>query len=109
MLIKFSMIALGTQLAMTVADGVPKFDVQKECRADSAEAYNLDAGLDATIKSCVADEQEALSKLQAQWTEFQSSDRSQCVLEASIGDTRSYVELLTCLQAAKVAKQLQKQ
>ena len=107
MLIKFSMIALGTQLAMTVADGVPKFDVQKQCRADSVDTY--DVGLNATIKICVADEQEALSKLQAQWTEFQSYDRSQCVQEASIGDTRSYVELLTCLQAAKVARQLQKQ
>jgi hypothetical protein len=105
MLIKFSMIALGTQLVMTVADGVPKFDVQKQCRADSADAYDVNAGLNATIKRCVADEQQALTQLEAQWTQFQSSDRSQCTQEQIIGDTRSYVELLTCLQGAKLARQ----
>lgn len=109
MLIKFSMIALGTQLAMTVADGVPKFDIQRQCRAESANDYDPDDGLNKTIKVCVWDEQQALSQLQAQWTEFQSSDRSQCVGEATIGDARSYVDLLTCLQETKVARQLPKQ
>jgi hypothetical protein len=35
MLIPFSMIALGTQLVMTVADGVPKYDIARGCRLDS--------------------------------------------------------------------------
>jgi hypothetical protein len=109
MLIPFSMIVLGTQLVIAVADGVPKFDIQRGCRVDSADAYDVNAGLNATIKRCVADEQQALSQLEAQWTQFQNSERSQCSQEASIGDTPSYVELLTCLQGAKLARQLPKQ
>ena len=108
MLIPFSMIALSTQLVITVADSVPKFDIQRECRVDSADAYDANAGLNATIKRCVADEQRALSQLQAQWSEFQGSDRSQCIQETNIGDTPSYVDLLTCLQGAKLARQLPK-
>jgi hypothetical protein len=105
MLLKFSMIALGTQLVMTVADSVPKFDMQRQCRADADE---VNGRLNATIKRCVADEQQALTQLTAQWTEFRDSDRSQCTQEASIGDTRSYVDLLTCLRGAKLARQLPK-
>jgi hypothetical protein len=109
MLIPFSIIVLGTQLVITVADGVPKFDIARGCRVDSADAYDVNAGLNATIKRCVADEKQALTQLQAQWTQFQGSDRSQCIQETNIGDTPSYVELLTCLQGAKLARQLPKQ
>jgi hypothetical protein len=109
MLIPFSMIVLGTQLAIAVADGVPKFDIQRECRVDSTDAYDPNAGLNAMIKRCVADEQQALSQLGAQWTQFQGSDRSQCIQETSIGGTPSYVELLTCLQGAKLVRQQPKQ
>jgi hypothetical protein len=105
MLIPFSMIVLGTQLVITVADGVPKYDIAKGCRADSTAAFDLNAGLDETIKRCITDEQQALSQLQAQWTQFRSSYRSQCVEEAGIGGTPSYVDLLTCLQIAKDAGQ----
>jgi hypothetical protein len=109
MLLKFSILALGTQLVMTVAGDVPEFDIQRECRVDSTDAYDPNAGLNAMIKRCVADEQQALSQLGAQWTQFQGSDRSQCIQETSIGGTPSYVELLTCLQGAKLVRQQPKQ
>jgi hypothetical protein len=109
MLIPFSMIALGTQLVMTVADGVPKFDIARGCRLDSTQALDLSTGQNETVKRCVADEQQALTQLQTQWSQFRGSDRAQCTGEASIGDTPSYVDLLTCLQAAKLARQLPKQ
>jgi hypothetical protein len=38
MLFPFSMIALGTQLVITVADGVPKFDTARRCRLDTTQA-----------------------------------------------------------------------
>jgi uncharacterized protein YecT (DUF1311 family) len=108
MLIPFSMIVLGTQLVITVADGVPKFNIERECRVDSTSAYDLNAGLNETIKRCVADERQALSQLQTQWTKFRSSDRSQCTQETDIGGPPSYVDLLTCLQDAKLARKLPK-
>jgi uncharacterized protein YecT (DUF1311 family) len=107
--ISFSMIVLGTQLVMTVADGVPKFDMARQCRLDSTQAFDLSAGLDETVKRCVADEQGALTQLQTQWSQFRESDKAQCTVETNIGGTSSYVDLLTCLQLAKEAGQLPKQ
>ena len=108
MLIPVSMIALGTQLAITVADSVPKFDIDRQCRLDSTEAFDLNAGLNETVKRCVADEQRALTQLQTQWSQFRGADRAQCTQETNIGGTASYVDLLTCLQMAKEASQPQK-
>jgi len=109
MLIPFSMIALGTQLVITVADGVPKFDIARGCRLDSTQAFDLNAGLNETVKRCVADEQQALTQLQTQWSQFRESDEAQCIGETNVGGTPSYVDLLTCLQLAKEARQLPKQ
>ena len=109
MLVPFSMIALGTQLVMTVADGVPKYDIARGCRVDSTQALDLSTGQNETVKRCVADEQQALAQPQTQWSHFRGSDKPQCTEEAKIGGTPSYVNLLTCLQAAKLARQLPKQ
>src|SRR5258707_3961839 len=106
MLVPFSMIALSTQLVMTVADGVPKFNIERGCRVDSTQAFDLSTGQNETVKRCVADEQQALAQLQTQWSQFRGSDKAQCTEEANIGGTPSYVDLLTCLQAAKLARQL---
>ena len=106
--ISFSMIVLGTQLVMTVADGVPKFDIAHGCRLDSTQAFDLSTGQNETVKKCVADEHQALTQLQTQWPQYREPDKAQCTEETNIGGTPSYVDLLTCLQAAKLARQLPK-
>ena len=63
--ISFSMIVLGTQLVMTVAAGVPKFDIARGCRLDSTQAFDLSTGQNETVKRCVADEQRADSTANA--------------------------------------------
>ena len=108
MLIPISMIALGTQLVITVADSIPKYDVARQCRLDNTQAFDLSTGLNETVKRCVADEQGAMAQLQTQWSQFRATDKTQCIGEADIGDTPSYVDLLTCLQLAKDARQLPK-
>jgi hypothetical protein len=35
MLIPISMVALGTQLVIAMADGVPKYDIARGCRVDN--------------------------------------------------------------------------
>jgi hypothetical protein len=108
MLIPVSMIALSTQIVLTVADVVPKYDIARGCRLDSTQELDLNAGLNETVKRCVADERGAMAQLQTQWSQFRATDKTQCVGEADIGDTPSYVDLLTCLQLAKDARQLPK-
>jgi hypothetical protein len=56
-LIPISMIALSAQLVVRVADVVPKFDIARGCRLDSAQAFDPSAGMNETVKKCVADEQ----------------------------------------------------
>lgn len=108
MLIAVSTIVLGTQVVLTVADVVPKYDIARGCRLDSTQAFDLSAGLNEPIKRCLSDEQRAMSQLQTQWSQFPATDKTQCMAEADIGGTPSYVELLTCLQLAKDARPLPK-
>jgi hypothetical protein len=105
MLISFSTLVLASQLIVTVADNVPKFNIERGCKVEST------AGLDVeSVKSCVHDEQQALDQLQTQWLQFAPSDRVMCTSETTQGDgvPPSYVELLTCLQGQLLAKKLNK-
>src|SRR5882724_9571877 len=64
MLLQFSMIILTSQLVVAVADGPPKFDIARGCKVDSASAFDPKAGMSATIKRCMDDEQRAKDQLE---------------------------------------------
>ena len=114
MLIQVSMIVLASQLVIAVADGVPKFNIERGCKVDSASAFDPTAGMSATIKRCVGNEQQAKAQLQSQWSGFTSADRAMCTSEAvglKADDSTtppSYVDLLTCLQDQVLARKLPK-
>jgi hypothetical protein len=92
-------LAFGSHLLITVADGVPAFDVSPGCRA---AATMMPASFDA----CMKDEQDARGQLASQWDGFEASDRANCMENESDGGTPSYVELLSCLQMARDARNL---
>ena len=111
MLIQFSMIVLTSQLVIAVADGVPQFNIERGCKVDSASQLDLNASMNATIKRCMTDEQQARDQLQAQWSGFLASDRAMCTgaaLGSSDATPPSYVDLLTCLQDQQLARKLPK-
>jgi hypothetical protein len=114
MLVQIPIMVLTSQLIITVADSVPKFDISRGCKVDSASAFDPNAGMSATIKRCVDDEQQARDQLQTQWSGFAASDRAMCTTE-TVGERAdddatppSYVELLTCLQGQQLARKLPK-
>ncbi len=115
MLISLSMIVFTSQLVIAVADNVLQFNIERGCRVDSASAYDPKAGMNATIKRCVDDEQQAKDQIQTQWSGFANSDRVMCtsVTVGVKGDESStppsYVELLTCLQDQQLARKLRKE
>jgi hypothetical protein len=115
MLISFSMIVLTSQLVIAVADNVPQFNIERGCRVDSASAFDPNAGINATIKRCMNDEQQAKDELQKQWSVFAASDKALCTTETAglksdeSSTPPSYVELLTCLQAQQLARKLRKE
>ena len=63
----------------------------------------------ATLDHCMSDEEKARSKLATEWDQFAHSDRTNCTDLAKLGTGQSYVELITCLEMAKVARTLPKQ
>jgi hypothetical protein len=106
MLISFSTLILGSQLIVAVADNVPNFNIERGCKIDSASAFDPNAGLDATIKRCADDEQEAKDQLQTVWSQSAPSDKKLCMgLTTDDASTPpSYVELLTCLQGQQFVR-----
>jgi hypothetical protein len=110
MLISFSTLILASQLIVPVADNVPNFDIERECKVDSASAFDPNAGLNATIKRCADDEQAAKDQLQTQWSQFAPPDKKLCMgLTTNDASTPpSYVELLTCLQGQQLVRKLPK-
>ena len=94
--ISFPMIVLSSQMVVTVADGVPNFDIGRSCKLDVAATAGL--SVDQSMKSCVNDEQTAKRQLASQWSKFAAPSRVSCVSQESIGGTPSYVSLLSCLQ-----------
>ena len=97
----FPIILTATQIVLA-ADSVPKFDVERTCRA--AVGGTGVPGRDSA--ECQRDEQDARSKLEKDWTQYSASQRSQCDGLVTTGGAPSYVELLTCLEMAKQAKEL---
>ena len=114
MLFPVSTMILASQLVIAVADDVPKFDIGRGCKIDSAAAFDPNAGMSGTIKRCMDDEQKAKDQLETRWLGFVNSDRITCTTEtvgekADAGATPpSYVELLTCVQDAQLARKLPK-
>ena len=102
MAMSISMIALSSQLFVTVADTVPKFDIARSCKLDAAATSGL--SVDQSIKSCIDDEQKALQQLGSQWSKFPAASRASCTSQESIGGTPSYVSLQTCLQLGQWAR-----
>ena len=114
MLVQISAMVLTSQLFFTAGDGVPKFDISRGCKVDSASAFDPNAGMNATIKRCVDDEQQARDQLQTQWSGYSASNRTMCTSETvgkkadSDATPPSYVELLSCLQDQQAARKLPK-
>ena len=110
MLISVSMIVLASQLVVAVADDMPRFDIARSCKVDSAAIIDDNSTQNTTIKRCMNDEQNAKSQLQTQWAGFVDGDRINCIGSSIAGSSGapSYVELLTCLQDAQLARKLPK-
>lgn len=96
----FPIILTATQIVLA-ADSVPKFDLERSCRAAAVSGL---PGRDSA--SCQRDEQDARSKLENNWSQYSLAQRNHCDGLVTTGGAPSYVELLTCLEMAKETKQL---
>jgi hypothetical protein len=95
---------LAAQIAMPVADRVPQFNLEPTCKG----AATASAAIRSDKDVCLQKEQQARDDLNKQWTTFVAADKGRCVQSASAGGIASYVQLLTCLEMAKLARELPK-
>jgi hypothetical protein len=97
-MIAFATLLLGSGLAISVADAVPRYDLKPTCRA----AVNLAAGtVGRTIESCMASEDEARKGLAKDWSKIPIAERGQCIATMAKGGFPSYVELVVCIEMMK--------
>ena len=98
-----TVLALGAQLVLTVADGVPTLNVEQVCKgiAEQGGVTFHDPAIAQEKKNCLESEAAIREQLVKQWSSFAAADRTHCVNESVMGGESSYTELLTCLEMAR--------
>ena len=102
-------MALVTQLVVTIADDVPRFDLEPVCHGIARQGgLDLEPNQSARqdFNSCMKSEMAIRDQLVEQWSTFKASDKSNCIGETNAGGMPSYTDLLTCLQMARDASKL---
>jgi hypothetical protein len=106
-----TMLALGAQLILTVADSVPDLNVEQVCQgiAQQGGVTFRDPAIAQEKKNCLDSEQATRQELVKQWSNFSSADKTSCVNESRMGGESSYTELLTCLEMARDVRAMRKE
>src|SRR3984957_14856659 len=85
------------------AGGPPVLQVVTSCEAAGRGAVVLGRNKEA----CLADETTAQDTLKQNWAKYAANDKTQCVGMTTTGGPASYVELLSCLEIMRDARQIQ--
>jgi hypothetical protein len=85
------------------AGGVPVLQVVSSCEAAGRGAVVLGRNKEA----CLADESAAQDTLRQNWAKYAANDKTQCVGMTKTGGPASYVELLSCLEIMRDARNIQ--
>jgi hypothetical protein len=85
-----------------VAGGPPVLQVGTSCEAAGRGAVVLGRNKEA----CLADETTAQDTLKQNWAKYAANDKTQCVGMTKTGGPASYVELLSCLEIMRDARQI---
>jgi hypothetical protein len=85
------------------AGGPPVLQVGTSCEAAGRGAVVLGRNKEA----CMADETTAQDTLKQNWAKYAANDKTQCVGMTKTGGPASYVELLSCLEIMRDARQIQ--
>ena len=88
-------------VCVTVADGLPNWDVTASCRGAASSGYVEQST--ERLKSCLTSEQKTREKLTSEWSSFPAADRIKCV-ESIKWFEPTYSELAACLEMARDVK-----
>ncbi|HUC52229.1 MAG TPA: hypothetical protein VMA30_22800 [Xanthobacteraceae bacterium] len=89
-------------------DDVPALNVDPVCHgiARQAAGPGEKGDPDLAFAQCVKNEQSMRTRLVGEWSTFTPSERLNCVNEQTSGSLPSYTDLVTCLEMARTARQL---
>ena len=90
------------QNARAGAGGLPTLDVGPSCDAAGRGAVTL--GRDK--KACLGDEATAQDTLKQNWPKYAAADKSDCIGMVTTGGPASYVELLSCVEILRDARNI---
>ena len=99
-----ALAVIGSQLTTPVSERVPDINVQKLCRLSAASAKIMGEPEPQSIGDCIREENDAKQELARIWPKTDSVMRDRCEGEATALGTRTYLDLLTCLQIASDTK-----
>ena len=89
-------------IVLVSASPVPTFNVEPGCRAAAARVH-----APGYVSVCRESEQKARDEIVRQWPQLKAVDKAQCVPLSKLGGKPTYTELLTCLEMAREARNLQ--
>jgi hypothetical protein len=84
------------------AGGAPTLQVGPSCEAAARGAIVLGRNKEA----CLADETTAQDTLKQNWSKYVASDKSDCLGMVTTGGPASYVELLSCVEILRDARNI---
>ena len=89
------------------SDDVPVLNIEPVCRGIAQQAANPSerGGPDVAFSQCMQSEQSMRQRLISEWPTFRASDKQNCVGD-QMGGQASYTDLVTCLEMARDARQL---
>lgn len=90
MFLHLPIVMMGMLSPIAVADTVPSFSIERECRFEGESTDVVDR--------CSKDEADARQRLEGEWAQFAATDKNTCIAESTVGGFASYVDLLTCLE-----------
>lgn len=93
-----------TFLAPPAFAQAPPLNVNAICKTRAADARALRSTADQSIADCVHDEEAAKQQLSGLWASTPARIRNQCESEARSLGTRSYLDILTCVQMVEEMK-----
>jgi hypothetical protein len=83
-------VLVSTMFITQVAEQVPKFDLRSICEGN---------------EGCLRGEAAARNQLAEQWAQFAAAERDRCVRLTTSSRMPSYVQVMTCLEMARSARQ----
>jgi hypothetical protein len=94
-------LAAAALVIPAAADQVPRFEVEKHCRAVAAMTGRLGDPSD-----CLNDERSAREQLVRQWARFHPAGRARCLEQATLAGEPTYSALLTCIELEQDVRDL---